>query len=260
MKSFWEDRAILARELAAPKLLVTLDFDGTLAALAESPGAARLTPDFRAALRSLAAVPGVSVFILSGRALSNVRALVGLRKLYYGGNHGIEIEGPDFSCCDKRSKKASGHVTAFAEDMRERFPPGTGVFVENKVLSASIHFRNIKKAYRAGFLKRIDSLARSRSGKLRWKRGRDVFEALPRAGADKGAAALNLRMHLGNPLTLAVGDDLTDEDMFLALKGRGITVRVGRKAGSHAAYFLERQSQVLRLLRFILAARRRRTR
>ncbi len=260
MKSFWKDRAALELELNAPRLLVTLDFDGTLAALAENPGAARLKPDFRAALRALAASPGVSVFILSGRAIENVRALVGLKRLYYGGNHGIEIDGPDFSCRDERSVKAIAHISAFAADMQERFPPGTGVLIENKIFSASIHFRHLKKAYRARFFKRINALTRARAGKLRWTRGRNVFEAIPRAGADKGAAALSLRMHLGNPRTLAVGDDLTDEDMFLALKGRGITVRVERKAGSHAAYYLESQSQVLRLLRFILAARRRRTR
>lgn len=259
MKSFWKDRAALARRIAAPRLLVTLDFDGTLAALAETPGAARLKPEFRAALRALAASPGVFVFILSGRALSDVRALVGLKSLYYGGNHGIEIEGPDFSCRDKRSVKARASVAAFAADMQERFPPGTGVLIENKIFSASVHFRSLKKTYRAGFFKRLTALSELRSGKLRWARGNNVFEATPRSGADKGAAALSLRMHLGNPLTLAVGDDLTDEDMFIALKGRGITVRVERKTGSRAAYFLDSQSQVLRLLRFILAERKKRT-
>jgi len=95
MKSFWKNSAgISARLAAAPKLLVTLDFDGTLSALAQTPSQARLEPRFREALRALAAAPGVSVFILSGRTLKDVRGLAGLRNLYYGGNHGIEINGP----------------------------------------------------------------------------------------------------------------------------------------------------------------------
>ena len=60
MKSFWNSAtAVSARLSAAPALLVTLDFDGTLAALAETPGQARLEPEFRSALRKLAALPGV---------------------------------------------------------------------------------------------------------------------------------------------------------------------------------------------------------
>ncbi len=259
MKPFWKDSASLAKKLSAPRLLLTLDFDGTLAALAETPGAARLRPEFRAALKRLAAAPGVSVFILSGRAMPEVRALVGLKSLYYGGNHGIEVRGPGFASRDARAEKARVRLAAAAADILERFPPGTGVLVENKVFSVSVHYRNILKAYRAGFFKRMKALAGSGTGRLRWKRGHKVFEAVPRSATDKGVAALGLRLHLGNPLTLAVGDDLTDEDMFRALEGRGITVRVGRKAGSRAQYFLSRQTEVLRMLRFVLRARQRRS-
>ncbi len=258
MKLFWKDRTDLAEALAAPRLLVTLDFDGTLAALAETPGAARLKPEFRAALKELSASPGVSVFILSGRAMRDVRALVGLGRLYYGGNHGIEISGPGFASRDARAEKARVRLAAAAADILQRFPPGTGVLVENKVFSVSVHYRHILKPYRAGFLKRMRALTAAGTGGLRWKRGHKVFEALPRAATDKGGAAIGLRLHLGNPLTVAVGDDLTDEDMFRALRGRGLTVRVGRKAASHAQYFLPRQAEVLRLLRFILRARKRR--
>ena len=256
MKPFWKHAPETAGRLAAGRLLVTLDFDGTLAALAETPGQARLRPEFKTALRDLAARPGVSVFILSGRALPNVRRLVGLPKLYYGGNHGMEIRGPGLAWCDAGAARARRRLAAAAADLRERFPEGTGVLVEDKSFSVSVHYRNLKPAYRAGFLARMRALAAAEPGGLRWTRGHKVFELRPEGAPHKGDAVTRLAAKLRATAAIAVGDDLTDEDMFAALATRGVTVRVGRRARSAAAYYVAAQAEVLRLLKFISASRR----
>jgi len=257
MKPFWKNSDTISNRLAsATGLLVTLDFDGTLAALAETPDQARLKPEFKSSLKALAALYGVSVFILSGRTLESVRRLVGLRNLYYGGNHGIEIKGPGFAWRDAGAAKVRNLVARMAADIQERFPPGTGVLVENKTFSISIHYRNLKAEYRHGFFSRMKALMSVQGGLLHWRRGHKVFELLPRGAAHKGNALNRLSKKLGNPLGVAVGDDLTDEDMFTALAKKGVTIRVGRKADSKAGYFLSGQGEVLRLLRFIVSARR----
>ncbi|HBB67442.1 MAG: trehalose-phosphatase [Elusimicrobia bacterium GWA2_56_46] len=257
MKLFWKNTDEVSNRLAsAPGLLVTLDFDGTLAALAETPGQARLRPEFKTALTALSALHGVSVFILSGRALKSVRKLVGLKNLYYGGNHGIEIKGPGFAWRDTRAAKLRDLIAKTAAEIQERFPPGTGVLVENKMFSASVHYRNLKAAYKRGFFSGMKALAAAQNGSLYWRNGHKVFELLPKGATHKGSALNRLAKKLGNPLGVAVGDDLTDEDMFNTLAKRGITIRVGRKAGSRAGYFLSGQAEVLRLLRFIISARR----
>lgn len=257
MIGFWKNEAAVAACLAAaPKLLVTLDFDGTLAALAETPDKARLDPAYRAALKALAASPGVSLFILSGRALAGLRRLVGLRGIYYGGNHGSEISGPGFAWQDGGALASRRAVAALAADMRERFPAGTGVLVEDKVFSASVHYRNIRPAYRRAFLARMKALAAGRTPGLKWRRGRKVFEALPAGAPHKGDALVLLSRKLRHDLCIVVGDDLTDEDMFRVVAGKGIAVRVGRKAGSAAPYYLGSQADVLRLLEAIAACRR----
>ncbi|OGR69360.1 MAG: trehalose-phosphatase [Elusimicrobia bacterium GWC2_63_65] len=256
MKLFWKDAAAVAARLAAaPRLLVTLDFDGTLAALANSPGLARLEPGLKAALRDLAAAPGVFVFILSGRPLKNVRALVGLRRLYYGGNHGIEIKGPGFAWRDAGALKVRSLVAGIADAVSRKFPPASGVLVENKIYSASVHYRNLTAGSWRAFFSRMKALMAATNEALYWRGGHKVFELLPREAAHKGDAVRKLSGHLKSSLSLAAGDDLTDEDMFAALAGRGVAVRVGRKAGSKAGYYLAGQEEVLRLLRFITAAR-----
>jgi trehalose 6-phosphate synthase/phosphatase len=60
--------------------------------------------------------------------------------------------------------------------------------------------------------------------------------------------------HLGNPFPIALGDDTTDEDIFAALKGRGLSIRVGRLKSSRADYYLVDQGQVARFLRETRAA------
>lgn len=257
MRPFWKNTVdISSRLAAAPRLLVTLDFDGTLSALAKTPGQARLKPEVKAALKALAAARGVSVFVLSGRALESVRRLVGLRNLYYGGNHGMEIKGPGFSWRDAGAAKARSLVAGLAAGLRERFPPATGVLVENKGFSASVHYRNLKAPYRRGFFSGMRALMQGADKRLRWNRGHKVFELRPAGAPHKGDAVVRLAKKLGTGAAFAVGDDLTDEDMFKTLRGRGITVRVGRRHGSAAGFFVQKQQEVLRLLEFTTSARR----
>jgi trehalose-6-phosphatase len=52
-------------------------------------------------------------------------------------------------------------------------------------------------------------------------------------------------------LGIYVGDDTTDEDAFKALQD-GITIRVGEKKESAAQYFVESQTEVVRLLEMLL--------
>src|SRR3954453_7448469 len=76
-------------------LYVFTDFDGTLADITSVPDDAAIDVLTLAALKQLAAEKGVTVAVLSGRAIPDVSNRVGL-PLIYGGDHGLEIHGPDF--------------------------------------------------------------------------------------------------------------------------------------------------------------------
>ena len=70
-----EDLSYLA---AAEKLLLAVDFDGTLAEFSDSPTDVRAVPGALEALRELAGLPGVTVLIISGRQLRELSAVTGL--------------------------------------------------------------------------------------------------------------------------------------------------------------------------------------
>src|SRR5690606_23488960 len=76
------------------RMLVAVDFDGTLTPIVAHPAGAMLPPRAREVLERLGARPDPDVAVVSGRALEDVRERSALDGIYYAGNHGMEIEGP----------------------------------------------------------------------------------------------------------------------------------------------------------------------
>ena len=81
------------RELArVRRLLVAVDFDGTLAPEVDSPEQARALPEARDAVLRLIALPGTRVAVISGRSLTSLMQVADLPdSVLLVGSHGIEI-------------------------------------------------------------------------------------------------------------------------------------------------------------------------
>src|SRR5271166_2536395 len=75
-----------ARISRAASVVLFLDFDGTLAPIVPRPALAELPNVARQVLNELAALPGTTLAIVSGRALADVRRRVGIAGLIYAGN------------------------------------------------------------------------------------------------------------------------------------------------------------------------------
>ena len=82
-----------------------------------------------------------------------------------------------------------------------------------------------------------------------------VDEVLPRDAGGKGAAIRELEKSVERNAMRPVyfGDDITDEDAFLELRDRGITVLVGDRA-SWAQYRVAGPDEVIRALHTVLDA------
>ncbi len=86
-------RTALAAFAARPRVLVAVDFDGTLAPLVTDPLQARALPGGLEALREAAALDGVTVAVVSGRDLATLETLTGLgpdADITLIGSHGAE--------------------------------------------------------------------------------------------------------------------------------------------------------------------------
>mmetsp|Transcript_3560 Transcript_3560/g.11045 ORF Transcript_3560/g.11045 Transcript_3560/m.11045 type:complete len:281 (+) Transcript_3560:628-1470(+) len=241
---------------AAPRLVVFLDYDGTLTPIVAHSSLAVLAESMRAALRRLA--DKATVAVVSGRARENVEALVDAgagAPLYFAGSHGFDIAGPN-GLRHAVAGDAAPALEAAARRLAEEIAEVPGARVEATRFSVSVHWRGVAEADRPRVETAVDAvLAAPRfAGVLRKHGGKCVFELRPAVAWDKGAAVLYLLELLGNSddvLPVYVGDDTTDEAAFRALAGRdAVSVLVApadaseRPAATHATHTLRDVAEV----------------
>ncbi|MBP7148259.1 MAG: trehalose-phosphatase [Acidobacteria bacterium] len=239
--------AAAARPGAARTLL--LDLDGTLAPLVAAPEQARVFPGALAALGSLDAA-GWRVVVISGRPWRDARALVPVAGVTVFGSHGAEDENGtlvvDRAGLDARIDELAGAAGRLAA----AFP---GVLVERKPAGIALHHRALAPALRGAWLDRRDAWAGGLDLAGLVRTPGDCVLELRAAGPDKGSVA---RRYLPRPPAgvadeslVALGDDVTDEDMFRAVAGAGLAIRVGPAGrASLARYRLESPHEVRRFL------------
>jgi trehalose 6-phosphate phosphatase len=214
-------RAAFDKLVRARRPLLFLDLDGTLAPIVERPRHARIPAGTARSLQRLRAT-GAKVVLVSGRAVSGVLEIAHTPVDAILGDHGARLfeEGRL-----KSWLPASAAQFKHAADRLERLLDGThGVRFQRKERSLAIHLR--LPAHDNGRTSlRIAKLLRAEG--LRVLFGHRILDAqLP--GVDKGRAVLRwLRRHPRPDMVLYAGDDTTDEDALLALKGRAITIAVG---------------------------------
>jgi alpha,alpha-trehalase len=92
------------------RLAVFLDYDGTLTPIVDRPELAVLDPAMQRTLEDVAR--RWPTFVVSGRALDDIRRLVGIDALWYAGSHGFDIASP-------RGTLASHQVAAEHPGLRE---------------------------------------------------------------------------------------------------------------------------------------------
>ena len=239
--------------------MVFLDFDGTLSDIVENPASATLLDGGAEALRALAAQCAVGV--ISGRDLADVRDRVDVDGLWFAGSHGFELVAPDGSHHQNAAAttvvSALAHAaTRLAEDLSD-IP---GILVEDKRFAVAVHYRNVALEHVDHVIAAVRRLGRSEG--LQVTTGRKVIELRPNVDWDKGQTLHWMLDHIAdgdgmaNPetvLPIYIGDDITDEDAFDAVRfdGLGIMVRhdEARDRLSAASFSLESPSAVIEFIR-----------
>ncbi|KAF4521294.1 hypothetical protein B566_EDAN002298 [Ephemera danica] len=212
------------------KLVLLLDYDGTLAPIAAHPDLAILPRETKEVLKRLSNMSDVYIAIISGRSVSNVREMVGIDNITYAGSHGLEIEHPDGTkFVHPMPVEIEGKVSQLIKNLQEEVCHD-GAWVENKGALLTYHYRETPNLLRPDMVEKARKLiidAGFHAGIAHC-----ALEARPPVQWNKGRASLYiLRTAFGLDWSERVriiyaGDDVTDEDAMLALKGMAITYRV----------------------------------
>lgn len=214
---------------AQKKLFLFFDFDGTLCPIAPRPQLARLPKTVKNTLKDLSLKKDLRLAVVSGRALKDVKGLVGLKGLLYAGNHGLEIKGPGLVFMHPKVKKIMPRLDRLHQDLIKELRPYKNAVIEHKGLSLSLHYRLLKGGEVNAFRKA--ALSRLKQGKyIKITFGKKVIEVRPKIDWDKGRAVKLILKKTGKGfLPIYFGDDITDLDAFSALRGRGLRVWVGKR-------------------------------
>ncbi|HEX6371531.1 MAG TPA: trehalose-phosphatase [Longimicrobium sp.] len=207
---------------ASGRLVMLLDFDGTLAPIVDRPERAAMPDRTRRALDRLMAMAGVTVAVVSGRGLADVRERAGIPGIAYAGNHGMEIEGAGLRRIHPQAAAARPELEAVAAIIEPALEGIDGAFLEDKGLTLSIHYRLAPD--RAEEVREIVLEAAGGRPGLEVFDGKMIVEVRPRVEWHKGKAVLFLLDQMRPPAdapVLYLGDDRTDEDAFRALRERG---------------------------------------
>jgi trehalose 6-phosphate phosphatase len=225
-----------------------LDFDGTLAELAQGPDHVVVDESLPPLLATLAGELDGALAILTGRRLTAVDALIAPVALAGAGLHGAELR-PKPGVTIFRGEPAV--AAPLVQRLRKRFGDDPRLIIEDKEAAVALHFRRAP-ARAAECREAMRALASPALFDV--IDGSEVVEARPR-GADKGAAlrALSELAPFAGRLPVCVGDDRTDEDGIAAAQAlSGFGVKVGSDA-SVAHYRLDTVDDVHRWLRASLA-------
>lgn len=237
---------------SAKKLSLFLDFDGTLTPVAGHPDDAVLSESMREILISLNRL--YQVAIISGRGLEDLKEKVGVIGLTYVGNHGMEMSACDFSFIYDIGQVESEAISQVGSKIRTLAASYQGTFLEEKGLTLSVHYRLLKQRRKPLFHIRLSAILApfKKEGLIKITGGKGLVEIRPTADWDKGSALnwLMCRRRFIGTIPLCIGDDETDEDAFSAVKGRGLSIFVGRRE-SPATLFVPVQGEVEAMLAYI---------
>lgn len=217
----------------ASSRLLALDYDGTLAPFRVDRMAATPLPGILQALQGIRRRGGTELALVSGRPLAELLTLTGALPVTMIGAHGWEVRGPDGG----RRDPPTDPDMSRALDTAWELLGDRQAHAERKRGSVAVHVRGLGAGYEESALDAV---------RAAWRQlGPDAslellaFDGgleLRAPGRHKGDAVQEL-LDTAPEDTLAVylGDDLTDEDAFQALAGRGVGIRVGSPLRHSAA-------------------------
>ncbi len=211
----------------APRSLLMLDYDGTLAPFQDDRFEAMAYPGVEDRLAILAGLPRVRLVLITGRSARDLKDLlppeVGLEIWGSHGRERLHADGSyELAALDPLQQDALQEVGEQLSGL------GFAAALEMKPSSLAVHWRGLEPEAKD----RLHSLTRSVFERLTTAGGLQLLPfdgGLELRSTDRTKGTAVRQILAQEPVALPVaylGDDLTDEDAFAELGGRGASILV----------------------------------
>lgn len=224
------------------RLVLAFDYDGTLTPFAARPELARLDPALRGVLARLAATPRVTVGVISGRVLADVKRMVGLPGLHYGGTLGLELDLRGRRLGLEPAAPPDPVVNALIAATEARLPAYPGAWVEKKAWGLTLHYRQAHPDQIGALQAEFMALLEPHAAALRVFQASTTIEVFLERGTDKGTALRAMIAHgdfARSPYALYAGDAANDAAaLAAATELGGIALGIGPEPPAEAVYHL----------------------
>ncbi len=249
-------RARLA-SIGLARLILFLDFDGTLVPIAARPGNVQLNEAVRGGLDRLARL--IPIVVVSGRSVGDLRRIIGLRQLHYIGLHGFSYAKPGRSTSWLVARPPRRIVCRWKQALQDVAGPIDGAWVEDKGISVALHDRQVTARARPLLRRRAIEALRGWLCKkqIRLLRGKRVLEVLPAVDCDKGTAVSRLLQEpwARSRVPVYLGDDVTDLPALARVGRSGAAIQVGSIPGAPKGYLRLANSEAVEDLLYDLTNR-----
>ena len=219
----------------ASERVLFLDFDGTLAPFRDNRHDVAPYEGVRERLNAMLTAGRTRIVVVTGRVVEEMPELLGLNATpEIWGTHGWERRHPDGTVTGPNLDAAT--ETALAQAVEHASALELGDRLERKPATVAIHTRGLSDTAAEELLERArkvwQRLAEPSDAQLQTFDG-GLEMRVP--GRDKGTAVTTVMDEMDDPVAAYLGDDLTDEDAFRALDGRGLRLLVREQFRQTAA-------------------------
>jgi alpha,alpha-trehalose-phosphate synthase [UDP-forming]/trehalose-phosphatase len=215
---------------------IVTDLDGTLLPFAPTPNEARPGPELIRILTDLASLPDVTLAVVSGRPRESLDRLLDLPRVLLVAEHGgwRRAGGAWQSAVDLDV----GALDALAAELGPIVAAYAGALLERKTWSLTVHHRLVHDSeigeLRSEVAARLDPWLAANAGFER-RQGPQALEVVL-ARLRKSTAVTWVRDRVGaDARLLALGDDVTDEDVFRSLNAADESIVVSPRRGRPTA-------------------------
>jgi len=251
-KVFNEEHRLLflSNFLRAKNRIFLLDYDGTLVPFAKRPELAKPGKDLLENIKTISEFPNTKIVILTGRDRHSIENWFKDFNIDFAAEHGIWIKemANTWQLMKPLGNSWKIKIRPVLEKYREQLP---GSFIEEKEYALVWHYRIANPEQSQKKCKELiqELINITSNSDIQIMEGIKALE-IRNAGINKGTAAMHWLSQKEHDFIVAIGDDITDEDLFKVVPNDSFSIKVGIKK-TEAQYTLTDTSHVSSLLRDI---------